>query len=217
MRGGPKKVRGSRVSPVKSESWDVEIERLRPQEHDGMAGTVEAALTRWEQPLLRYAASIVGQDRARDVVQETFLRLWEGAPRSQSPSPGGASRADEGLAPWLFTVCRNRAIDVARKEGRMVLHAETRTPLATPAGTDASAAGAGATPFEAAARREDAARLTDAVSTLPDRQQEVVRLRYHGGLSYKEIAATTGLTATNVGYLLHVALRALRTRIGGDA
>ena len=45
---------------------------------------------------------------------------------------------------------------------------------------------------------------------LPPNQQEVIRLKFHGDLSYKEISAVTGLTTTNVGFLIHTALHRLR-------
>jgi len=56
--------------------------------------------------LTRYAAHILGDnDRARDVVQDTFVRLWE-TDRSEIAQ----------LRDWLYAVCRNRAIDVRRRE-----------------------------------------------------------------------------------------------------
>ena len=45
---------------------------------------------------------------------------------------------------------------------------------------------------------------------LPDNQQEVVRLKFQDGLSYKEIAGVTGLTVSNVGFLIHTAIHTLR-------
>src|SRR5712671_6460398 len=69
-----------------------------------------ALLRRFELPLLQYAARILGdRDRARDVVQETFVELQR-SPRRQ---------LDHAPAKWLFTVCRNRALNICRKEKRM--------------------------------------------------------------------------------------------------
>ncbi len=45
---------------------------------------------------------------------------------------------------------------------------------------------------------------------LPDNQQEVVRLKFQNEMTYQEIADVTGLTVTNVGFLLHTALKRLR-------
>lgn len=76
---------------------------------DAKAGWIRAALERFETPLTRYAFRITGDlERARDVVQDCFLSLC-----GESPA-----RIDDHLAPWLFKVCRNRALDVRRKEAR---------------------------------------------------------------------------------------------------
>ena len=71
---------------------------------------VREAVERFERPLAIYATRLVGDvETARDVVQDTFMRLC------------GQDHASVGdhLAEWLFTVCRNRALDVLRKEHRM--------------------------------------------------------------------------------------------------
>src|SRR5262245_34488271 len=70
---------------------------------------VLAALDQFEGRLLRYAQRLLGNlDEARDVVQFAFLRLCE-----QSPDSIG-----DRLAQWLYTVCRNRALDLLRSNGR---------------------------------------------------------------------------------------------------
>ena len=71
----------------------------------------EVVLQRFEIPLLQYATRITGdRERARDVVQETFIKFQRN---------GALSREDEP-ATWLFTVCRNGALNVCRKEKRMM-------------------------------------------------------------------------------------------------
>ena len=55
--------------------------------------------------------------------------------------------------------------------------------------------------------------LLQLVRTLPDNQQEVVRLKFQNGMSYKEIADVTALSVSNVGFLLHTAMDRLRTSI----
>jgi RNA polymerase sigma factor (sigma-70 family) len=52
---------------------------------------------------------------------------------------------------------------------------------------------------------------------LSDNQQEAVRLRFQNGLSYRDIAAVTGLSVTNVGFLIHTAIKTIRTRLGAEA
>ena len=69
-------------------------------------------------------------------------------------------------------------------------------------------------PHASAEQHEDEDRLLLALAALPDGQQEVVRLKFHHGMSYREIASVTGKSVTNVGVTLHHAIRALRERMG---
>jgi len=74
------------------------------------AGFLERTFAEQQGPLTRYATRLLGDpDRARDVVQDTFVKLMA------QPSAAINGHAVE----WLFTVCRHRALDVLRKEGRM--------------------------------------------------------------------------------------------------
>ena len=57
-------------------------------------------------------------------------------------------------------------------------------------------------------------RVLEFVDKLTENQREVVRLKFQHGLSYKEIAAVTELSASNVGYLIHTAIKKLRVELG---
>lgn len=155
-------------------------------------------LALYEGRLLAYARRITGcPDRARDVVQETFLKLCR-------RPPAELKALDGHLGEWLYTVCRNQALDVLRKELRMNTSAEARIAFA-PGGVPPAA--------ELAEQRDAAECLLGLIRELPAAQQEVLRLKFHGGLSYREIAGVTGLSITNVGFQLHQALTTLRRRM----
>ena len=159
---------------------------------------VEEALQRYERPLVRYAAHLLGNtDLARDVVQDTFLRLWS-ADRAE---------VDGRLAAWLYTVCRNRALDVMRKERRMVPLESVRTDVRP---SDSPTPG---TVLDTAERRES---IQEILTTLPQNQREVIRLKFQDGLSYKNISEVTGLSVSNVGYLIHIGIRAIRRRLAAQ-
>ena len=160
---------------------------------------IRSALAQHESSLLRYAVSITGDpDRARDVVQDTFLRLW-----SEDPV-----RLNGCLAEWLFTVCRHRAIDVQRKENRMT--ALTDIDMETRASQEPD-------PAQAAEQSESTGAVLRLLDTLPPNQREVIRLKFQSGLSYQEISRITSLTVTNVGFLLHTGLKTLRARLQSEA
>ena len=160
------------------------------------AAWVDGALARYEAPLIRYALRVTGEvEIARDVVQDTFLRLCQ------------ADRAElEGhLAPWLYRVCRNRALDVMKKENRMqaldTQQLEARPSPAAPPGTVAE-------------RNETEAMLLDAIAGLPEKQREAFTLKFQEQLSYKEISEITGYPLTNVRYLIHNSLKRMGQMLG---
>ena len=70
-----------------------------------------------------------------------------------------------------------------------------------------------AAPDAAALAEERQETLLSQIATLTSNQQEVLRLKFHGGLSYQEIADVTGLTKTNVGFILHTAITKLRQTV----
>ncbi|MCA1685088.1 MAG: sigma-70 family RNA polymerase sigma factor [Planctomycetia bacterium] len=153
---------------------------------------VRRAVERYEGPLTLYAARLLGDaDAARDVVQETFLRLC-----SQD-----RAAIDPRLAEWLFTVCRNRALDVLRKESRMTRLSEEHVQrcLSTAPG-----------PADVAERRELSARVMDLLESLPTNQREVIRLKFQNGFSYQEISRISGHSVSNVGFLIHAGMKTLR-------
>ena len=168
--------------------------RTNPDRSEKPVEWLRSVMGRYEGPLVRYAARILKDpERARDVVQETFLRLLE-----------SGREADEHLAAWLFTVCRNRALDVYRKERRM-------GPLTDCA--EKNHPDGGASPPAVAERREHVRHVAAALEALPANQQEVLRLKFQNGLAYKEIASITGLSVSNVGFLIHVGIRHLRKQL----
>jgi RNA polymerase sigma-70 factor (ECF subfamily) len=68
-------------------------------------------------------------------------------------------------------------------------------------------------PDESLDQQERLQRLAQEVGRLSEQQQEILRLRLHGGLSYKQIAEVMDLSVTNVGYHLHQAVVTLRQRM----
>lgn len=153
----------------------------------------------FERPLSRYALSITrNADGALDAVQETFLLLVQHV--------GEVDRAHP--APWLFTVCRTKAIDLLRRGGRMEAHAQE--DLAQRASADPPAE-------EMAALREGVSEVERLLALLPPREREVLRLKFQEGLRYKEIAAVTGLSVSHVGVMIHQAMARLRRRKAGPS
>ncbi len=157
---------------------------------------VRRAVREYEGPLVGYTMNLLGDlETARDIAQETFLKLYEQPAGRITPA---------GLKAWLYTVARNRAMDMLRRRKRQVNVAEDALDhLAAP----------GAGPDEQVSTAEETAQILRFLRRLPTNQQEVVKLKFLSELSYKEISAITGLSSTNVGFLIHTALQRLRSML----
>lgn len=153
------------------------------------------ALDAHQDKLLRFARSIVGEALAPDVVQDTFMRLCA---QRQSDVEGH-------LTPWLFTVCRNRALELLRKERRLRNLEEDDVEPHPDSG-----------PAIKLERKESVSRVGAAIERLPERQREVLLLKLDAGLSYKQIAEITELSVSNVGFILHQALQAIRSELSSE-
>jgi RNA polymerase sigma factor (sigma-70 family) len=157
-------------------------------ENDTFDGWVHQVVGTYARPLAQYARQLLNNDdRARDVVQETFVTLCR-------------QRRDElepRLKPWLYTVCRNKALDVLRKEGRTDFMED---PPDLPADH----------PPEPHPATDN---LLSALALLPDRQRDVIRLKFLHGMSYRDISQATSLSESNVGFLIHTGLKTLRRHL----
>jgi RNA polymerase sigma-70 factor (ECF subfamily) len=173
------------------------VPRVAPKP-PGWEKFIEQAVTDYQSPLIGYACTILHDlDAARDVVQDTFVRLCQ---------QEMASVRDK-LKPWLFTVCRNRALDVLRKEKRNEALEEIRwKKLADPE----------LQPDEEAERQERFKQISRYLERLSANQREVIILKIQQGLSYQEIQQITGLTPGNIGFLIHTGLKRLRDLLPAD-
>ena len=130
---------------------------------------------------------------AEDLTSVTFEKAWRGRNRY---------RRDLGaFGTWLMAIARNVAVD----------HYRRRRPEA-PLEEAERVAAAGPTPEELAERRSDLERLDGLMATLPERECELIALKYGADLNNREIAKVTGLSESNVGTRLHRAVQTLRAR-----
>ena len=153
---------------------------------------VEEQYARLQPSLLRYVTrQLRGQhETACDVVQEAFAKLC------QQPWPDIQTHSRA----WLYRVCRNRAIDLLRAEGKMSQTIESQAQMETLSDTQAMS------PHQQLDQAEQLELVRLQIGKLSHNQQEVLRLRLQENLSYREIAEVTGLSVSNVGFQLHEAL-----------
>ena len=169
-------------------------EELVEAVRDGDEPAFAQLYDRWRGPLYVFAARMLdGSEPARDVVQETFLALWE---RRTDLEPMRSARA------WLFTAVRNRCLTLLRRQ-------QTRARLDVRVGRDALAPPAGA----ALEDEETVRQVRAALMEMPPEQREVLVLREYQEFSYREIAGITGASESAVKARLFRARQALAARL----
>ena len=150
-------------------------------------------LERYEAPLLRHAGSVLADPAAaQDVVQECFLKLLANG------------RPVHNLLAWLHRVTHNLAVDHLRGEARRQrLH--LAAALSRPKETLSA---------EEELTGRDARKLVEReIQALTSNERAVLHLKLKAGKSYREIGEITGLTTTNVGYLIHQAVKKVASRL----
>ncbi len=152
-------------------------------------------IEKFEGALVGYALSFVKDlEKAKDVTQDTFLKLCREKPE----------KIESYVKPWLFKVCRNRALEVLRKDKKIILFEE---------GTMDSLTSTELGPDQKTEQKEMRETVQTFLETLPQNQREVIRLKFQTGLSYKEISDVTALSVTNVGFLMHTGLKNIRQKM----
>jgi RNA polymerase sigma-70 factor, ECF subfamily len=176
---------------------------LRERDVELLADLVE----RCQHRLVRYLLYLTGRrEYAEDLAQETWVRVLQ-----RGSQYNGRQRFD----PWLFAIARNLAIDYLRKKRKAVQAASL------PNDRDAMLLlpSSGPSPFEAAARSEDAIRLAGQLQILSPLYREALLLRFQEDLSLPEIAQVLGAPVTTVTSRIYRGLAALRSAFeeGGDS
>lgn len=176
---------------------------LRERDMELLADLVE----RSQRRLVRYLLYLTGRrDYAEDLAQETWIRVLQ-----RGSQYNGRQRFDL----WLFAIARNLAIDHLRKERKAVQAAS----LPDDRDEILLVSSSGPSPFEAAARSEDAIRLAGQLQILPPLYREALLLRFQEDLSLAEIAQVLGAPVTTVTSRIYRGLAALRSAFeeGGDS
>jgi RNA polymerase sigma-70 factor (ECF subfamily) len=138
------------------------------------------------------------EETAKDLVGEAFLRLWR--QREQVDLGGPTARS------YLYTIVRYQALDHLRRQR---VEERWRREYVTPLVTEQGAALA-ADPDQEFTARETAAAIQQAVDALPQRQRQVLLLRWQQQASYDEIAETLGISPKTVAIHVGRAIQRLR-------
>ena len=151
------------------------------------AAWVQTALERYERPLLQYAMSIVGElERARDVVQETFMRLTIQLINTNEI---------ENIHGWVVRVAHNLALTLRKKERRFIIPGDSAM-LAIKNRPDTALS-----PEQAYSIEEQFKQMNVALSRLKPQHCQCFQMRAQG-LRYKDIGQTLGMSEQRVAFVV---------------
>jgi RNA polymerase sigma factor (sigma-70 family) len=166
-------------------------ERLVDLASAGSTPAYEAIVARYRGPLQGYCVRILGEERAEDVVQQTFIKAHAALARGE---------AVLRLRPWLYRIAHNAALNALRERTHVGEDLEDQLEGGEP-------------PELAAERRQGLREVLTAVQALPPRQRDAIVLRALEGRSYEEIARELSVTKGAVRQLLNRARSTLRARV----
>ena len=144
--------------------------------------------------LMRLGSS---EAQAEELVQDVMLTVWRKAALFD--------RRKAAASTWLFTIARNRRIDILRREKYPELDPED--PALVP---DEEVQ-----PDDAVIMAERKAEVQSALATLPEEQVELVKLAFYKGWSHSEIAKETGLPLGTVKSRLRLSFTRLKEALDG--
>ena len=158
-----------------------------------------AVVRQHEAPLIRYAVSILHNEHdAQDIVQDGFIRFLK---ECDLDKDGGGI---DNVRAWLYRVVHNLAVNHLRK--RQLPEKFVQQEQAEDMTDDAS-------PDKHLSVKEECETAGIMLSTLKEREQQILILKIVEDKSYKEIASLMNLTISNIGFILHNALGKLRKKM----
>lgn len=172
----------------KRSEWIAELEAIRDrQDQQAFARLFHHFAPRVKAFLMKSGAS---PELAEECTQETLATLWRKAHMFDG------SKAS--VSTWIFTIARNRKIDMLRKQRRPEPEDLPWGPEVTPNQADVLVL------------QEETGKLGAALAQLPEKQRQLIERAYFGELSHSEIAAETGLPLGTIKSRIRLALERLR-------
>ncbi len=141
------------------------------------------------------AAKVNNRHDAEDLVSDIFIKILENLPRYE----------DRGFpfAAWVFRIARNRLNDYYSEHGKQ----QTDD---IDAAFDLAEDEEKTSPVKKARQEELRFKVKEILDTLPEKELNVVQLKFFGQLNNREITHVTGLSESNVAVILYRTLKKIK-------
>ncbi|MEI6222016.1 MAG: sigma-70 family RNA polymerase sigma factor [bacterium] len=147
---------------------------------------------------IRYRISATNEE-VEDLVAEVFMKVVD--------KLGQFDDTKGNFASWLFTIAGNHLRDRFRKKTVSTVSLDDTAEL--PSGDKPQ--------LQQLLQQDERQRLQEAISTLPEREQELIALKYGSGYNNRQIAEIVGLSSENVGVILFRSLKLIRSLVQTSA
>lgn len=185
---------GSRGPQGVEQELEQQPEELLAAVAGGDVDAFEELYDIFERPVYSVALRAVSdKQKAEEVVQDTFLKIWRSAARFD-PDKGAA-------AGWIFTITKRTAIDLSRRELRVPVPSEIADESSVPDGID---------------DLWSSWQVNRALSSLPQDQRQAVDLFVICGLTHAEVATRLDIPLGTVKTRIYGGLKRLRQSVAAD-
>jgi len=174
------------------------LQEIIKQIQKGDKNAFRVLVEKYQQTAFRLAFRMLGdEDEARDVVQDSFIRIWE---------KFDTYNENEKFTSWMYKIVKNRAIDSLRAtKRRPTVSIEKLIPVIREAGENNA---------HSILENREAGELIRLITTgLPDKQQLIFSLRDLQGLSPEEVGEITGMSESSIKSNLYHARKAIRNKL----
>ena len=159
----------------------------------GDQGAMEALFRLHYKPLCAFAFQYIKDgEKAEDLVQELFIRLWEDRAKLAVHTSAKS---------YLYAAVRNRSLNALQASRKLVALDQVEAGLSQEEATDEEL------------HTERAARVRAAIAALPEERRKVFTLSRYEGLKYQEIADRLGISVKTVENQMGKALKTLRAEL----
>ena len=174
---------------------DREILKLIREEHSGERGFI-LLVKKYQQRLYWHIRRLlVDHNDADDVLQNTFIKVWQGLPQF---------RGESQLYTWLYRIATNEALSFMKKaqRNRSIPYEDGGAELCTLSDNAPSISG-----------DEISRKLQKAILMLPAKQRLVFNMKYFDEMKYAEISEVLGTSIGALKASYHLAVKKIEKQL----
>lgn len=145
---------------------------------------------------------VIDHDDADDVVQETFIKIWQGLQNF---------RADSQLYTWIYRIATNESLNFLQKKRR-----QNHVPLEADDSLDLLDTLESGIASDYVSGEEIQIKLQKALLQLPDKQRLVFNMKYFDDMKYEEIAEITGTSVGALKSSYHIAVKKIEEELNKE-